>query len=84
MEIITGQNFSEANLCIDNKHFINCHLVDCILEYSGGDVIFERTNLRGCRHVFYGRARRTLHYLQGVGLMPHNPRDWAEFSNQVH
>jgi hypothetical protein len=69
---------------IDSKHFVDCTLVDCVLEYSGGDVIFERTEMRGCRHVFFGRARQTLHYLQGVGLMPYSPSEWAEFSEQVH
>jgi hypothetical protein len=40
--------------------------------------------MSGCRHVFFGRARRTLHYLQGVGLMPHRPSESGEFPEQIH
>lgn len=63
---------------LDDKHFINCKFIDCILEYHGREVGFDRTHMNGRRHVFNGRARRTLHYLQGVGLMQYSPSDWGE------
>ncbi len=84
MEIILGLTIENESIRIDGKHFIDCTLVDCILEYSGGDVMFERTHMRGCRHVFYGRARRTLHYLQGTGLMPFAPAEWGEYSDRIN
>ena len=83
MRIISDATLTSECLRIDDTHFINCTLVDCILEYSGGDVIFDRTVMRGCRHVFFGRARRTLHYVQRVGLMPYDPAAWGEFSETV-
>ncbi len=84
MEIVDGRTIKGECLQLDDKHFINCMLVNCVLEYRGHPVIFDRTIMRGCRHVFYGQARRTLHYLQGVGLMPHDPAQWGEFSDQVN
>ncbi len=83
MEVIEGLTITGESLVIDGKRFIDCTLIDCTLEYRGEAVSFERTHMRGCRHVFFGQARRTLHYLQGVGLMPHNPFDWGEFSDTV-
>lgn len=72
METIEGRTIQGESLTIDGKHFIDCTIIDCVLEYRGDPVNFERTYMRGCRHVFFGRARRTLQYLQNVGLMPHD------------
>ncbi len=84
MDIIGSRIIEGECVQLDDKHFVDCTLINCILEYRGHNVVFERTIMRGCRHVFYGRARRTLHYLQSVGLMPHDPGQWGEFSEQVH
>ena len=83
MITIEGMHFSGESVELDGNHFINCTFSNCILEYRGGPVAFDRTQMDGCRHVFFGRARRTLHYLQGVGLMPFQPSDWGEFPEQV-
>ncbi len=84
MEIVYGQVFEHECVSLDNKQFISCTFTGCILEYRGGEVILDQTLISQCRHVFYGRARRTLHYLQGVGLMDYRPSDWGEFDDQVH
>ena len=83
MEIIEDENFIDESVELDDKHFINCSFINCIVEYRGGEFIFESTNMSNCRHVFYGQARRTLHYLQGIGLMPHQPSEWGEFPEQI-
>ncbi len=84
MEIVEGEIFANENVELDGKHFIKCSFNNCILEYHGGEVAFDRTQMNGCRHVFYGRARRTLHYLQGIGLMQYTPSEWGEFDNRVN
>lgn len=84
MEIIVGATISGESVSLDGKHFIGCTLVNCLLCYSGQNVIFERTALKGCRHVFYGRARQTVHYLQNVGLMEHEVGTWAELPDDVN
>ncbi len=83
MQVVSGVTIEGESFELDGKHFIDCTLLNCILEYSGGEVVLERTHIRGCRHVFYGKAKLTLHYLQGVGLMPYKPAEWGEFSEQV-
>ena len=79
MELLSGLTIKDECVQIDDKHFIDCVFINCILEYSGRDVAFESTRMSGCRYVFFGRARQTLHFLQGVGLMEHNPEHWGEF-----
>ncbi len=69
---------------LDRKSFVQCTFINCVLNYHGYEVSFDRTEMRGCRHVFFGRARRTLHYLHGVGMMPHNPLEWGEFPESVN
>ena len=66
MELIQNESFSDESVELDAKHFINCTFTNCILNYHGGEVVFDRTQMNGCRHVFFGLARRTLHYLQGL------------------
>ena len=84
MTLVEGLTITEESVELDGKHFVRCTLINCVLQYAGGEVAFDRTEMKGCRHVFYGRARRTLHYLQGVGLMDHRPGDWGEFSETVN
>ena len=84
MELIQGQLIEDQAVAIDGKQFRDCTLARCILEYSGDSVVFERTHLRNCTYVFFGRARDTVHFLQSVGLMPFQPADWGEFPSEVH
>ena len=84
MELIKDRTFKGDTLQIDNRIFIDCLLINCTLEYEGGAVSFKQTQMRGCQYVFFGRAKRTVHFLQGVGLMPYMPAEWAEFSELVH
>ena len=84
MEVIHGQTVEDEVLNIDGKHLIDCTLIGCVLKYSGKDVIFERTSLQGCKHIFYGKARQTVHYLQTVGILDNWPSEWSEISDEVH
>jgi hypothetical protein len=84
VEIVQGKTLDSVSVVIDETMFIDCTMIDCILEYSGGPVSFERTNMRGCRYVFFGQARATIHFLQEVGLMDHHPSEWGEFPTLVH
>ena len=84
MEDILFQTIEGESLTIDGKHFVDCLLIDCILEYSGEPVSFERTLMRGCRYVFHGNARSTVQFLQETGLMPFVPSEWGEFSDRMN
>ena len=84
MILISNRYFQDETVELDGCHFVSCTFSNCILEYHGGEVIFDRASMQSCRHVFFGRARRTLHYLQGIGLMDHDPAEWGEFHTTVN
>ena len=84
MQLVEGQTIQGESLDIDNKYFIDCTLEDCILEYSGRPVTFERTHLRRCRYVFHGLAKSTVQFLQSTGLMPYEASQWGEFPSHVN
>lgn len=84
MVIINNQTFQDEVVELDNRRFVGCTFVNCILEYHGGPVCFDSTMMRGCRHVFFGYARSTVHYLQNVGLVGHNSAEWGEFHETVN
>ena len=84
MELIQNLILEGELVTIDDKHFVDCTFIDCILEYRGQAVSFERTQMSGCRYVFFGHARSTVHFLQGAGLMPYTPGEWGEFPDMIH
>lgn len=84
MNTIHSRTFEDEVLTIDDTLYSDCVLINCTLEYSGGPVAFERTRMRGCNYVFFGKARRTIHFLQGVGLLDRDTTEWAEFPVLVH
>ena len=84
MEIVSGLTISGEAICLDEKHFIDCTLKGCQLIYSGGGVIFERTRILQCRHVFHDCARATVLYLQSVGLMENEAGKWTEYAESVN
>ena len=73
MKTIRGHIISSESIAIDNTTFVDCTLIDCIFEYSGYPVRFERTRMRGCRYVFFGLAKGTVKFLQETGLMCYDP-----------
>lgn len=84
MEVVACRTFRNERVILDEKHFVDCDLIECILEYSGGPIAFESSKISRCQYFFYGPARRTVDYLQAVGLVNSNPSEWAEESEQVH
>ena len=84
MDTLRHLTFQNETVPLDEKHFVDCTLYNCILEYRGGPVILERTHLRGCQYVFFGQAQMTIRLLQNVGLMPFDVHAWAELDQLVH
>ena len=60
MNILWNTTFENETVVIDGKHLVDCTLLNCTLEYSGGPVILERTELRGCHYVFRDQAQMTV------------------------
>jgi len=69
LELVANRTLVGQIVSIDETHFKNCRLLDCTLEYSGGPLVFEETELRGCRYVFLGSAGMTLELMKLVGLL---------------
>ncbi|MEO6923420.1 MAG: hypothetical protein ABI142_06305 [Bryocella sp.] len=78
MKKISHHSFEDTSLSIDDKIFKDCTIVNCVLEYSGGEVSFERTHLSGCRYVFLGPANSTLRMLELAQIMPARIELWSE------
>ena len=78
MQIIQGITFRDESIRLDGKHIIDCIFIDCTLEYSGGDIVFERTSMFGCHHQLYGYARQTARYMRNVGLMDETQDKWTD------
>ncbi len=84
VQTIQQRVFEGEVLEMDDKHFIDCRLTNCVLRYSGRALVIEKTRLQGCNYVFFGRARGTIHFLQMMGLLPPEGTDWGEFPEMEH
>lgn len=68
LERLEGRTFNGSTLRLDGRHFVDCTIEDCVLEYSGGPVILEGTHFAGCRYSFSGEAAMTISLLECFGL----------------
>ena len=69
MQTVSRLTFEDETVCLDNKHFEDCLLLRCVLEYSGQELLIERTAFRGCRLKLNEGAGRTMQFLQCMGYM---------------
>jgi len=67
MQIVSHVTFRDETVCLDDKHFMDCSLLRCVLDYSGEELMIERTEIHGCRLKLNGAAGRTLNFLQCMG-----------------
>ncbi len=63
MDTFRNLTLEIKTVTLDGKHFIDCTFSNCTLEYSGGPVTLERTHLRRCHYVFFGKAQMTVRLL---------------------
>ncbi len=79
MEAVSGRTFDGEHVVLDGKHFADCILRNCVLEYSGLPVVLETTQFAGCRFQFNGAAAMTMQLMEclrfaGEGAPePHDP-----------
>ena len=82
--MIQGFTYREKTVRLDGKHFKDCTFADCILEYSGGDVILERVSMLSCKHTLIGYARQTANYMRSVGLCENARDKWTEYTGTIN
>ena len=83
LQVIRGQSLQSEVVVMDGKHFIDCYLSDCVLEYSGQAMVIESTQLSGCSFRFKGEAALTLNFLKCFGLMPGGEPDYAVAASET-
>ncbi len=84
VEIVEGIAFRDESVRLDGKHFKDCTFTQCTLEYSGGEVTFEKVRLTRCRHVLLGQALQTAKYMRIVGLVDDTAGKWNEYTGSVN
>ncbi len=69
MEVLKGQKLDGRHFELEEVSFIECHLADCDLFYSGGEFDWQATQFENCRFHWRGPAKNTTQLLQSLGLM---------------
>ncbi len=83
LQVVRGQSLRSETVVMDGKHFIDCHLSNCVLEYSGQATVLESTQLSGCSFRFKGEAALTLNFLECFGLMPRGETDYTVAASET-
>ncbi len=84
MNVLWNTTFENETVVIDGKHLIDCTLLNCSLDYSGGSVILERTELRGCHYIFRDQAQRTVRPPEALGLnAKRNSLSWCTNASEL-
>ncbi|HEY4355890.1 MAG TPA: hypothetical protein VGN16_09095 [Acidobacteriaceae bacterium] len=68
MERVLEQTISDQVLNMDGKHFIDCEIRRCVLEYSGQPLVMESTHFSDCSFCFKGEAALTMRFLECFGI----------------
>ena len=68
-----GKTYRNEAFDIDECFFLDCHLIECDLFFSGGDVEMVNTPSENCR--FHPRvpALKTIQLLQAMGMLKVGP-----------
>lgn len=70
LEVVAGRSFRNERVVLDGRHFRDCELVDCTVQYGGNPVILETTRLEGCNFQFEGYAAMTIQLLETFDMLP--------------
>lgn len=69
LEVVSECSFENQRVLLDGKHFVNCTLNNCTLEYSGHPVVLETTAFHDCNFQFRGEAALTMQLLECFELV---------------
>ena len=69
MTCVENQTQNGTAVFMDDKYFINCNFVACILIYAGGDFGWRNSSFQDCKIHWEGPANRTINFLRVFGLL---------------
>lgn len=78
MELIANQNIKDQIIQLDNHHFENCTVTNCVLVFSGGDFSWTNSHFTSCQLRLIGAAQRTITFLRHFGIVPQQVPKTAE------
>lgn len=66
LQEVRDQEFTEDQVVVDGKRFIDCTFSDCEVVFKGGHFTLENCDLHGLRFQLEGAALRTLKLLSVI------------------
>jgi len=84
MEVISDQELKGTVVQIDEHHFENCHFIQCVLVFGGGDFSWKNCKFENCQIRCVGAAIKTLNFLKHFGVVPKASKAEATGSSTVH
>ncbi len=74
MQVIAEQALKDTVLQMDDHHFEDCTITQCILVFGGGDFSWTNCKFVNCKIRFVGAAGKTINFLKHVGMGPQAPK----------
>jgi hypothetical protein len=77
LEVVSNRCIRGELVNMDGKHFVDCELLHCTLQYSGQPVVLESTRFEHCGFQFTAEAALTARFLECFQLLPERTVDYA-------
>ena len=82
-EVITGRDIEGELVRLDGRHFVDCNLTNCTLEYGGSVVVLESTQFHGCSFRFTNEAAMTVQLLECFGVVSESAPSYVKGTGQA-
>ena len=82
IEVIASREFANEVVVMDGRHFIDCTLSNCVLEYSGYPTVLETTQFQGCSFRFKAEAALTMRFCECFELIASSCSDYTTVFSQ--
>ncbi len=73
VKVYQGKTYHDESFILEDCVFVECHLKNCDLFFSGGDTEWVNTKFENCRFHWRGPAKSTMALLQVLGILPQQP-----------
>jgi hypothetical protein len=76
MHHFRNRRITNEIVTLDYAEFESSQLIECQIQYGGGEFAMTKSSVFGCTFQFVGAAKRTIDLLKHLGILQSDPQNW--------